>query len=153
MDALLQIIVPNIAQIEGLQRHETYELDGVSYPIEPRMLHWRDVSLNIDNKMTYIESLLPKDYVRDDWVWLKVSDENLDKYADFVNNAACEETESTLETFLHNLLENTNKWVVMFLLHYDQIDRIYEADINQCITELRETLHRDKRSEGFIVYK
>jgi len=153
MDALLQIIVPNVTQIEGLRRRDTYELDGILYPIEPRILQWQDICLVFDQKTLYLEKLLPEGYISENWDWLYVSDESLSKYSDWVNDEIIENAESSLEILLRKLVENTDKWVVIYLLHYDQIDWIHKGDFNKCIASLRNTLHRDKKNEGFLVYK
>ena len=152
MDAHILIIVPNVAQIEGLRRHDTYELDGVSHPMEPRTLHWQNVSLGFYYRTPYLERLLPEGYISENWDWLFVSDESHIKYYDWVNDEHIENEEAPVEILLRKLLENTDKWVVIYLLHDDQVDWIHKGDLDQCIAALRNTLRKDTNNEGFIIY-
>jgi hypothetical protein len=154
VDALLQIIVPKISDIDGLEVTQPYyEWDGGKYPQTPRVVRWRDVTLSYDEKTTYLKDLLPKNYIGEDWVWLKVSDETLDHYDISIKSGTESGNESSLETFLRLFLKETEKWVVAFILHYDQIDSVYQQDLTDLISKLATNLNENTMSEGFVSYR
>ena len=154
MDALLQIIVPEIIEIEGLKLIQpVYEWDGVDYPQGPKIVSWGNISLSFDEKENYISEFLPLNYLDENWIWLKLSDKTLDEYENQVNDENENYNEKTLETFLRHLLKNNDKWVISFLLHYDQIDNVYQLNTKDCINKLKNNLNRNILKEGFIAYK
>lgn len=153
MDALLQIIVPKLVEVEGLELSQpVYEWDGIKYPQGSKIVSWQDISLSFDEKSKYLDKFLPPIYMSEEWIWLKVSDETLDKYEITVNDESEKDTEKQLEIFLRFLLADINRWVVVFLLQYDQIDNIYELNVEGFITKLRNNLNRNATKEGFIAY-
>ncbi len=79
----------------------------------------------------------------------------MDKYAISLNSRNEKQDEKNLEIFLRLLLDNIEKWVVVFLLHYDQIDNVYQFNVDDCVSTLRKNLDQDEisRREGFIIYK
>ena len=154
MDALFQIVVPEITQIDGLEvTQPVYEWDGVEYPQGSKIVSWQDISLSFDEQTRYVKKFLPPDYIGESWIWLKLSDETLDKYDISVKTETDNGKEGILETFLRLFLSDIDKWVVAFILHYDQIDSDYKLDLDGCISKLRNNLKRNIASEGFIAYK
>ena len=79
----------------------------------------------------------------------------MDKYAISLNSRNEKQDEKNLEIFLRLLLDNIEKWVVVFLLHYDQIDNVSQFNVDDCVSTLRKNLDQDEisRREGFIIYK
>jgi hypothetical protein len=143
MDALLQIIVPKLRKIEGLEiTQPLYEWDGVEYPQGPKIISWQDISLSFDERTEYCQNFLSPNYLGEDWIWLKFSDETLDRYEILVNDETENNNEKTLETFIRLFLEDIDKWVIVFLLHYDQIDSVYQLNVRDCITKLKNNLNR-----------
>lgn len=154
MDALLQIIVPKLVEIEGLELNQPiYEWDGVKYPQGPKVVSWQDISLSFDKKEKYLNKFLPPNYFGEDWIWLKVSDNTLDKYESLINDEVKGNDEKSIEDFIRFLLTGIDKWVIVFLLQYDQIDNVYQLDVEDCIIKLKNNLSRNIVKEGFIAYK
>lgn len=152
MDALLQIIVPKIKEIDGLELIQPiYEWDGEEYPQGPKLCRWEDVEMSFDEKAKYVERFLPPNYLEDDWIWLKTSDNTLDNFESEVNDET--DGEKPFEKFLRYLLVDIDKWCVVFLLQYDQIDNVYQLNLENCITELKNNLNRNKVKKGFVAYK
>jgi hypothetical protein len=154
MDALLQIIVPKLNETKGLSVFQPkFELDGVEYPQGPKRVSWRDISLMFDQQTGWLKKLLPSKFLNEDCVWLKVSDETLDQYDISVKIPPQANGERPLETFLRFLLADMDCWVIAFILHYDQVDSVYELDLEDSIAKLRANLSGKGTCEGFIAFK
>lgn len=164
IDALAQIIVPRINDLDGLAvTQPLYEWEGVEYPQGPKKLDWKQISLTIDEPQEYVRRLLPSGYISDDWVWLKISDATLSDYEDSVNYEAAfveggltrpsGECEMQLESFIRLILADVDSWVLSFVWHYDQIDGVHELDVEGCIKRFRGNFVRDTAKQGFIGYK
>jgi hypothetical protein len=67
-----------------------------------------------------------------------------------VNGEEVDWFDRRLDDFLGLLLNKHKKWVLIFELHYDQIDHVYSSNVEQCISKLRANLRRDVKREGFI---
>jgi hypothetical protein len=154
MDALLQIIVPKLNEIEGLEVIQpVFEWDGMEYPQGSKIVSWNGISLSFDEKGKYCNRFLPPNYLTEEWIWLKVSDESLDRYEISLNSENENNLENTLDNLLALLLEDLDKYVIAFLLHYDQIDSVYKLDVQNCISKIRKNLDRKVLKEGFVIYK
>ena len=154
MDALFQIVVPEIKQVDLIETIQpVYEYDGVKYPQGPKVISWRDVSASLDEPTQYLQRFLPAAYLSEHLIWLKVSDETLDRYKSIVNTESEDLGEIGLEAFIHLLLKDLDKWVVAFILHWDQIDNVYQVDVDGAISKLRDNLRRNTQREGFVAYK
>jgi hypothetical protein len=154
VDALFQIVVPKITEIDELEIVQpVYEWDGVEYPQGPEMVLWRNISLFFDERTTYLKKFLPPNYFDESWVWLKVSDQTLDTYDISIKKGSENDDEKPLETFIRHFLMNADKWIMVFLLQYDRIDNVYQMDIEECISKLSSNLRKTTTNEGFIAYK
>ncbi len=154
MDALFQIVVPKIPKIAGLEiTQPVYEWDGVEYPQGPKIASWQDITLSFDEPTQYLEKFLPPNYFSESWTWLKLSDETLDKYDISVKTDSEESDERTLEIFLRLLLADFDKWLLAFILHYDQIDNAYKLGLEDCISKIRNNLSKSTATEGFVAYR
>jgi hypothetical protein len=152
MDALLQIVIPYLEEIEGLEvTQPVYEWDGEEYPQGPKIVSWDSISLSFDERTKSLEKFLPSGYLGEDWIWLKVSDEVLDDYEGWANNEG--EEIKKLEDFLRLLLNDLEKWCVVFLLQYDQIDSIYQLNVEECLDKLKSNFSINTSKEGFVIYK
>jgi hypothetical protein len=49
------------------------------------------------------------------------------------------------------LLTQSDRWVLIFEPHYDQIDDVYRLSPEECITTLKSNLKRDGPRKGFIL--
>src|SRR5215831_1545713 len=153
VDALLQILVPVLNEIEGMETTEpVYEWEGTEYSQGPTIVTWRDISLRMDPPLRYPWRLLPPGYISDNWTWLSVSDGSLNEYEEFINREG-DDTLPTLESFLRLTLAGLERWAVSFLLQRDQIDNVCETDVEGMIVNLRTCLDRIGPKKGFIAYK
>lgn len=154
MDALLQIAVPELVHIDGLEIVQPfYELEDVKYPQGPKVVTWKDVTLSFEEPESYPKRFLPAGYSTENWIWLKVSDETLDRYDIWVKKSGDEgDINPALETFLRILLRSNDKWLIGFLEQFDQIDSVYRLNSEEVIAKIRSNLMRDTISEGFIAY-
>ena len=154
VDALFQILLSDKPSVPGIEIDDTYELDGVSYEKSPRKMILNGFELEFDQRTDGILDRLPSNFSGTNWIWLKVTDELLDRYDMSVKSNASESAgfAEEFENFLRRLLSNVDRWVIVFLLHYDQIDSIYQSDVNSLIVRLRNILSPDGTSEGFIAY-
>lgn len=153
MDALLQLIVPKIVETEELKiEQQIYELDGVQCPSGEARVSWRGLALHFDEKTPYLANLLPRGYIGQDWAWLKVPDDLLERYDLSVKNGLDLKDQVPLEDLLRALLSSLDRWVLAFILHYDQIDTVDRMGVEQVIHRLRTNLQRNQETEGFVSY-
>jgi hypothetical protein len=154
VDALCQILLPEVPLIAGMEIDGTHEIDGVVYERIPRRIVWNDFVLEFDQATDGMLNHLPPRFSRTDWIWLKVTDETLDRYDSSVKSVLSETsgTADVIENCIQSLLANVDRWVVIFLLHYDQIDTIFPTDVNGLIDYLRKNLDPNSVPEGFIAY-
>ncbi|MBK7707004.1 MAG: hypothetical protein IPJ30_14895 [Acidobacteria bacterium] len=154
MDALLEIIIPSIKEIDGLKvTQPVYEWDGIEYPQGPKVVTWGSVVLSFDEKQQYLLRYLPSNYLNDEWTWLEVSNATLDAYENAINGDSTNHVLQGLGEFLRVFLNSADWWVLAFLLQDDQIDQTYRMNVENCVTYLELMLKRSSRREGFVIHK
>jgi hypothetical protein len=153
MDACFELLLPQIARVDGL---ETRAVDviacGGSRAYCPGTLHWGDfVELLQTPIPAHLGRFLPDNYITESWVALSIRGKGLDLLRDEVNGSEVDWKGKSLEQLLRILLSLYSRWVLVFELHCDQIDHVYELGIDGCLGLLRANLELNANVEGFIV--
>ena len=153
VDALFQIVLPELNQLNGLTIEQpVYEWDGIAYPQGPKTVSLDEICLRFDAKSWPVEKFLPSNYIEQNWKWLSATDETLDRYEISVNSLEERYFADKFEETLRLLLGQSDRWVVAYLWQYDQIDWSYQLNPEDCISKLRAFLIRDNPNEGFVAY-
>ena len=155
MDVLFQLLLPKLRVVEGLERHQRiFNWGGVDYPQEPATYRWGEhVELVPSELQSFIPRILPDGYVDESWIFLDISGDGLDLWESEVNEHEVDWSGHRLDNLLKLILEQHEKWVVIFELHYDQIDNTYALNADECIQKLESNLRWNSKREGFIAIK
>lgn len=154
MDVLLQIVVPELTLIKGLEhRQKVFSWEGVEYPQGPPTYHWGDhVKLIPGELQPFVQGLFPKDYIGRDWVTFAVEGDALYLWESEISGFEVDWHEKRLDDLLVALLTRHKQWGIVFELYADQIDSVYQMGLEECIQKIEMNLRRDVRREGFIAY-
>ena len=152
MDALLQLIIPEIPTLPDLQRYQReFTWGGQTYPQEP-------VTYRCGPKVELIESqiqsflidLLPKNFIGPNWKGLDVAPDTLDLIEQEVNGEEVDWYGPKANDLFISLLDHSKKWVLIFEPYYDQIDYIFQIGAKESIDKLQTFLNRKNERKGFI---
>jgi hypothetical protein len=153
MDALLQILLPEIKQLPNLERYQrVFTWDGTEYPQEPVEYLWGpQVKLVTSHIKQSLFRFLPRGYVTEHWVALDVDRQTLDLLAAEINGQQVVDWfGSTFDELIRRLLTQYDHWVLVFEPGYDQIDNVYRMKPEECISKLRANLKWPGPMEGFV---
>lgn len=152
MDVLFQILLPAPTQVAGLEPHqETFWWGGEEHPQGPVVYRWGEhVRLVPQGIQDYIRKFLPEDYLGPDWVFFDVEGDGLELLWEEVRGREVDWGGRRLDDLLSRLLEQHDRWVVLFEPFSDQIDNVYRLSALECLDKLKTNLARDAGREGFI---
>ena len=152
MDALLQLLVPEVKLLDGLERHQrVLSWDGAEYPQDPITYGCGPhVELITSQIQPFLLQFLPDGFFKEHWTVLDVSGAALDLLEQETNGEDVDWFDCRLEDLLVRFLTQYEQWALIFELHYDQIDNIYRLSPDECIHKLKVNLSRTSRREGFI---
>jgi hypothetical protein len=152
MDALLQLIIPEIPTLPDLQRYQReFSWGGETYPQEPVTYRWGPkVELIESETQSFIVDLLPEDFISQDWKVLDVARETLDLIERDVNGEQVDWYGYNASDLLTLLLAHSDKWVLIFEPYYDQIDHVFRISAEECLDKLKFFLNRKNERKGFI---
>ena len=155
MDVLFQLLVPELPQIENLVRHQrVFNWGGVDYPQEPISYKWGEhVELVLSALQPHIPELLPEGYFDEDWLVFDVADEGIELWGSELNQREVKWSGHRLDDLLRLILNQSERWVVIFELHFDQIDSVYALSPDECVEKLESNLRWIQSPEGFICIK
>lgn len=153
MDACLELLLPHLVQVDGLEyKQVSFTWGGISYPQGPGSLHWGEFVELVQTPIpAHLRRHLPSDYVTENWIALSIRGKSLDLLQDEANGSDVDWNGRNLEQLLRLLLSQSRRWVLVFELHCDQIDNVYRMSVDEAIERLRQNLQWDTGSEGFIV--
>ena len=152
MDALLQLIIPRIPSLDGLQRYQReFTWEGVSYPQEPVTYNWGpQVKLSKSEAQSFIINLLPQDLVDQTWEVLETDNETLDLMEQHFNGEDVDWYGCRPDELLISLLAQSEKWVLIFEPNFDQIDHILRLSPTDAVNKLKSVLNWQNERLGFI---
>jgi hypothetical protein len=152
MDALLQLMLPEMVSVEGLNENRvTFFWGGEEHLQEPITYKWGMFVELVPSQLTsYILDLLPVELNVKNWKIFDIRGECLDMLCDEVEGYPVDWINSRLDDLLELLLHKSGKWILLFEPHYDTIDNIYQHTVEECITKLKESLAKSPYQEGFI---
>ena len=152
MDALLQILLPEIKQIPNLELEQrVFIWNGTGYPQEPVVYRWGPhVKLIASQIQQSLLRFLPDGYLTEQWVALDVNSEALDLIEAEINGEAVDWLGYSLDELIRLLLIRNDRWVLIFEPDYDRIDNVYRMQPEECISKLKAILERSGVREGFI---
>lgn len=152
MDALLQLIIPEIPNLPDLQRYQReFTWAGESYPQEPVTYRWGPKVELIESQIqSFIVDLLPENFIGPNWKVLDVGDETLDLIERDVNGEEVDWYGYKAQELLTSLLDHSDKWALIFEPYYDQIDDIFRISARESVDKLESFLNRNKERKGFI---
>jgi hypothetical protein len=153
MDACIELLLPEMIHVAGLQQSQrSFTWGGVSYAQGPGSYHWGDFVELVQTPIPgHFGRYLPANYITEKWIALSIRGKGLDMMQMEVNGAEVDWKGKSLDHLLRLLLPHVGKWVLVFELHCDQIDQVYELDVDQCLQHLQENLRREAKAEGFLV--
>ena len=153
MDACLELLLPQMPQVDGLeQRTVNFVWGGVSYRQDPVTFHWGDhVDLVQTPVPAHLGNLLPVSCAKEIQVALSIRGQGLDLLQEEVNGSVVDWKGRSLEQLLRSLLSQCRQWVLVFELHCDQIDHVYRLGLDDCLVLLRQNLKQEAVTEGFVV--
>lgn len=152
MDVLFEVLLPELEDVEGLEPHQViFSWGGEAHPQGPVTYRWGPhVELAPDYIQPHIMRFLPEGYADESWAVLQIKGDGLDLLEMEVNGEEVDWFGRRLDDLLESLLKQHERWVLIFEPNYDQIDRVYELDVEECISKLKANLRRDAGREGFI---
>lgn len=152
MDVLFQILLPGLEPVEGLEPHqETFWWGGEEHPQGPVVYRWgAHVQLAPRGIQDYIPRFLPEGYLGPDWVFFDVEGDGLEPLWDELSGREVDWGGRRLDDLLSRLLEQHDRWVLVFEPFSDQIDNVYRRSVQGCLDKLKTNLARDAGREGFI---
>ncbi|HMQ05584.1 MAG TPA: hypothetical protein PKD26_16825 [Pyrinomonadaceae bacterium] len=152
LDVCFQIFVPKLRQIDGLIREqEVFTWDGTDYPQEPVIYKWGNhVELIPGDAQPFVLELFPKSFISPEWNFFAVEGDGLWLLEDEVNGDSLDWDDNRLDDFLNLFLNQHDQWAVVFELHCDQIDNVYQLTVEECVRKLKQNLDRNREKEGFI---
>lgn len=153
MDVGFYILVPEIPKFSGFDyKVDTFVWGGVDYPQEPGRYVWgQHVEFMEANVTEFLMQILPAGSISHDWRALCLKDPALDLLQREVNGIDVDWGGRSLIVVIRQILMRSIKWVVVFALHNDQIDHLYQLNVDQCIERLRQNLLWNINPDGFIV--
>jgi hypothetical protein len=152
MDALLQIMLPEIVNVDGLNENRImFFWGGEEHLQEPITYKWGMFVELVPSQLTsYVLDLLPVELNIKNWKIFDVQGEGLDMLYDEVEGCPVDWINSRLDDLLELLLHKSGEWILLFEPHYDTIDNIYQHTVEECIAKLKESLAKGPYQEGFI---
>jgi hypothetical protein len=152
LDILLQILIPNLTALEGIEKSQKiYSWGGTDYPQEPVTYHWGTfVEMVPSQVQPFIYKFLPNEYSEKLKICLDIKGQGLDLLKMEVNGEEVDWYDRRLDDLLNIILSRCDLGVLIFEPHYDQIDSVNYLEVNDCIQKLKDNLKRDRQKEGFI---
>jgi hypothetical protein len=142
--------------VEAVREVRSLDWDGVEYPQEPASYNWRDlVRLTVSEVPGHVMARIPKGLAGKDWRYLSIDRPVLDQFERLVNEPRGDEEcarARALEAFLRIHLVASSPWVLVFEPNCDQIDRVFEGEVDSALTELRASFAWSRQPEGFVVF-
>jgi hypothetical protein len=152
MDALLQLLIPDMKSLPGLERHQNvFTWEGKNHPQKPITYRWGPhVELIVSEVQAFILDLLPPDYRDKSWVVLEPSDDTLDLFEREANGYEVDWSGYRVDDLLILLMNQHERWVLIFEPQYDQIDQTCRLEATTALQKLKLNLKADIQKEGFI---
>jgi hypothetical protein len=152
MDVLFQIFLPELKPVARLEPHQdTFWWEGEEHPQGPVVYRWgTHVQLVPRGIQEHVPRFLPEGYLGPDWVFFDVEGDGLELLWEEVRGREVDWGGRRLDDLLSRLLEQHDRWVVLFEPFSDQIDNVYRLLVQECLDKLKANLARDTGSEGFI---
>ncbi len=153
MDACLELLLLNKHPLYSLELYQKKIIwEELEYPQNPKYYIWGEYIHLVECPIPRtIRDYLPPSFAKEEWVCFSVKGQVLDLLELEVNGSDIDWKERTLDSLFKLLLTPQNKWVVVFDWQCDQIDKIYNLNITDCISTLRNNLKYENSREDFIV--
>lgn len=153
MDASLEILVPDSADLSALVHEQTsFVWQGETFLQGDDRYTWGNfvevVPTPVPNHLRRYTSSIK---TAGTWIALPIRGCGLDMLCEEVNGRDVEWNGWSLEGLLRELLSTMPCWVLVFELHSDQIDSVYEMTAEKCVEHLKQNLRNDSEIEGFVV--
>ena len=152
MDLLFQILIREMPNIQGLEKHqEKFFWGGEFHLQEPIKYKWGfHVELVMSKLQTHIPEILTENGVSGQWLVLDIKGDGLALWESEINGVEIDWVSGRIDDFLRLLLSSCASWVLIFEPYYDQLDYIYHLNLDSCINKLEANLKWDNKREGFI---
>jgi len=153
MDACFEILLSTRQTLEYLECHqETFTWGGVEYPQGEKYYLWGKYIKLVEREIPpHIIKRLPPAYENIKWLNFSVQGKGLDLLESEVNGSEIDWEGKSFDEFLKLILTEQPQWVVVFEWHCDRLDSLYEQNVNECISQIKNNLKWDNNREGFMV--
>ena len=152
MDACFEILLSTRQTLDYLEAHqETFTWGGVEYPQGEKYYLWgKYIKLAEREIPPHIVKRLPPAYgsMR---LNFSVQGQGLDLLESEVNGSEIDWEGKSFDDFLKLILTEQPQWVVIFEWHCDRIDSLYQQNVFECISQIKNNLKWDNNKEGFLV--
>ncbi|MEZ2239169.1 hypothetical protein [Microcoleus sp.] len=153
MDACFEILLSTRQTLDYLEVHqETFTWGGVEYPQGEKYYVWGKYIKLVEREIpAHIIKRLPPVYGNRQWVNFSVQGKGLDLLESEVNGAEIDWEGKSFDDFLKLILTEQPQWVVVFEWHCDRLDSLYEQNVSECISQIKNNLKWENNREGFLV--
>jgi len=153
MDACFEILLSTRQTLDYLEAHqETFTWGGVEYPQGEKYYLWgKYIKLVERDILPHIVKRLPPAFGSMQWLNFLVQGTGLDLLESEVNGSEIDWEGKSFDDFLKMILTEQPQWVVIFEWHCDRIDSLYQQNVNECISQIKNNLKWDNNREGFLV--
>jgi hypothetical protein len=153
MDACFEILLSTRQTLDYLEVHqETFTWGGVEYPQGEKYYLWGKYIKLVEREIpAHIIKRLPPVYGNLQWVNFSVQGKGLDLLESEVNGEEIDWEGKSFDDFLKLILTEQAQWVVVFEWHCDRIDSLYEQNVSECISQIKNNLKWENNREGFLV--
>lgn len=155
MDSCLEILLPKLKPLPELQEAtRVFSWGGEDHPQGDSVYQWRkDTELFKVPTPRHVLARLPHYYSTGDWEYFRFADKSVSALERIINSHdTADWTSADVVSLLQSQLALHAGWALVFEPHCDQIDRVFEADLEVALSQLRSSLDWSREPVGFIAF-
>lgn len=156
MDASFELVLERVVEMPHLKRVDpTATWGGIEHPQGPSYWEWGEHTKLMKRPWpAHIRTRLQTALDLKTLGYYEIVGHGLRMLESECNGIAVNWGGRELVTLVREQLLGSGSWAMVFDLHSDQIDRVFECDVDDAVKHLRENFRWDDHREGFIaVYR